>query len=167
VKQDNEGAGRTPEVGAGVAVVVDFWDCDETTDHLTHHEVDEAVEYMLDQMEPEEWPRALTVHAFARDEISAAARQHFAISAAERLLEDLDEEHGDPNGSDRTPQYAIDAARVLVDAVLEKYTVWSCHRVPAADEKVDVAAWVKEHAAHWLEKASVAGFVAARTAESP
>jgi hypothetical protein len=142
-----------------------FYDCDEGTDELTHESVYDAVECRLSNLDCDCWPDTLTVHAFERDEIQERERAGLALNLAERLLENLDDEHGNPDGGDnKLPQHAVFAARVFVDAVIAKYTVWSCSVVKGAEEQVNVAAWVKEHMPNWIaDDSRVAAWVAERS----
>jgi hypothetical protein len=62
------------------------------------------------------------------------------------MLEDLDEEFGDPDGdsSGTQPTEAMKAAeKIFVEAVLAEYTNHWCEDV--YHEEVNVAEWVKAH----------------------
>ena len=143
---------------------IDFYACEQGAETLTHTAVDDAVDAWLDALDLEHWPDVLTVHAFARQEISEQERHDCAEHLVHTLLEHF-EEYFDPN-SVSTPKHAVEAARVFVDAVLAKQPVWSCEVVPTAAVEVEVAAWVSEHAAHWVKESDVATWMAARKAEA-
>lgn len=73
-----------------------------------------------------EWP--MKVYVFKRmnhwrDRVS------FAENYLERILEDLDEEYGDPEGDATRPSDAMKrAALAFVDSVFKEYEPWNCER---------------------------------------
>jgi hypothetical protein len=64
-------------------------------------------------------------------------------STLERILEYLDDEYGDPNGSPTTPtRKMIDAERMLHDVVIEDYESWACRAVTKI--VVNLKNWISE-----------------------
>ena len=74
----------------------------------------------------EEWP--MKVYVFKRMN-HWRNRVRFAENYLERILEDLDEEYGDPEGDTTEPTDAMKrAALAFVDAVFREYEPWNCER---------------------------------------
>ena len=155
-----------------------FWTCEDDAEHLTHEDMDEAIELALSfclhpkmtmsdvivgipqpKMSPDEvlaaLPQEIEVYGYARDELpSAQQRKAWAASLVEQMMEWVDDEYGDPDGrtEHETEPACVDIALEMVDKALEGYTVWRCHKV--CTKTVDVQAWAKEHRPDWLEEIS-------------
>jgi hypothetical protein len=115
-----------------------YWDCDDGAESLTWTDPDEAVERYLDDIHPE-LPEALTVHGYARMAVSADG-----ADPLDRVLEHIDEEHGDPDGDPTTPTPAMRAAEAtFLAAVIAEYESWACETV--THQEIDVRAWLQEH----------------------
>lgn len=135
---------------------VAYWTCDEYEEALQYEDIDEAVEAWLDQadIDWDDEDATVTVYGFARMEVSWCPE--FML---ERALEDIDEDHADPNGKGTKPTPAMIAAAEAFARVLEsEYESWACEQVTTRE--VPVLAWVREHAPHWLPAAGGEGGVA-------
>lgn len=107
---------------------VEFWDHPDK-DIIRYHTIEEFVEDILECFPLhgcQGRPSSVLVHGYARMEISLAAG-----STLERVLEWLDEEYGDPDGSDNTEptEEMIEAEKELHNAILRGYHSWACERV--------------------------------------
>lgn len=124
-----------------------FYDCDDESEELSYSSPDEAIEMHLDALDS--LPAAgetVTVYGWTRIPVGVNAEQ-----VLERVLEDLDEEHGNPNvdgNTEPTPKMR-EAAYVFARAIEAEYESWMCDQTHSAE--VDVATWVRENAPHWLE----------------
>lgn len=124
-----------------------FWDCceDET---LEHDNIDDAVEELVEQKCEKDislkelisrLPEEIEVNGFERDEPNV---KHLAARTLLYLIEELDEDYCDPNGSKEQQTKEMEAAAAtFVEAVLSQYTVWLCHKV--CTEKVNTIEWLK------------------------
>lgn len=125
-----------------------YW-CDPNADVATDTDPHDAIEGMIDALYP--WPAGLddvTVTVAALRPRTLDDRDlEFGLT---RLLEGLDDEYGNPDGSDDGPTDALRAAWDVFCGVLRKeYDVWACDRVALVE--VDAAAWAREHRPEWLE----------------
>ena len=123
-----------------------YWDS-EGEERLTYTDKDEAIMGILDGLD--KLPEKIEICGYARMIPNVELLAHLAL---ERLLENLDEEYGDPeggyvSGTDKMKE----AAKVFLTAVLDEYVIWACILVKR--ETVDVPAWVKENCPEWLEQA--------------
>ena len=125
-----------------------FWDS-EDEERLTHTDQDDAIECILDMSMPGELSGTLEICGYAHLELPRA--ESLCDHVLEHILEGLDEEHGDPEGSYSEPTDNMKkAAKVFVTAVLSEYMGWACEIVER--KNIDVAAWVKEHRPDWPEE---------------
>jgi hypothetical protein len=123
----------------------DAFDCDPHAETLHGSDPDDAVERHLDDLWPKV-PETLTVTAFRRRVIHT--RDLNPDRVIEDLLEQLDEEYGDPDeGTDPSEAMRL-AATALCDVIRRNYRVWACE--PVATAKVNVQAWVRENRPDWL-----------------
>ena len=100
----------------------------------------EAIEQELDDLPRNEWPITIEIH-----EYRPMKAQLHADSLLERVLEDLDEEHGDWEGEAAGPTPKMrEAAQVFADTVLAEYYVFQCESVGKA--KYDVQLWAADAA---------------------
>jgi len=126
-----------------------LWDA-EGCEHLTHTEMDVAIEAALDGMDDiNNLPEILTVRGYARMELPSA--KSLAINALDSMLETLDEEHSNPEGdgtarTDEMQKAAVEFATVVLDG----YTSWACEIVKT--ETINVQEWIKENRPDWLEQ---------------
>lgn len=134
----------------------DFWTCDEDAERLTYEDMDEAIEYFLDdllspKMTAQEvvdvLPKTIEVYGYVRDTIKPESYKGHVL---EWFLETLDEEYGDPDGdlNDPTPGMQ-EAERVFIEAVLKEYVAWPCKKI--CTKTINTLKWVKENNPDWLE----------------
>lgn len=126
---------------------IEYWDCDEGAEVLDHTKLDEAIEYALDDMYPDQWPETIEVHGFARCPKPDAAL--YIGSVLEDLHALLDENHGPPDEYTEPTDAMRAAELVFVEAVIKDYEVWCCYKV--CTETVNVAEWVRKHRPEWLQ----------------
>ena len=128
-------------------IKIEFWGKVDD-ERLTYTEMDDAIESIIDGTDDiEDLPETIEVCGFARIEPSM---KNGAEVALERLLENLDEEYSDPDGSYTDPTDAmIEASEMFVAVVLKEYKCWACE--PVKWETVNVQAWIKENRPDWLK----------------
>ncbi|MBE3087724.1 MAG: hypothetical protein IMZ71_01200, partial [Chloroflexi bacterium] len=125
---------------------IEFWGGPDE-ERLTHTEMDCAIEDILDGMAMDvknikDLPETIEVCGFARTKLSSKSGEFWAEFVLEKLLEGLDEEYGDPDGSYSDPTDGmIKASEAFVAAVIDKYEVWACEAVER--ETVNVQEWIK------------------------
>jgi hypothetical protein len=120
----------------------EFWGA-EDQERLTHDDMDEAIEEMLDGAEP--MPETITICRYTPMKVVMP-------DALEWVLETLDDEYGDPDDDYTTPTDVMkEAAQKFLDVIEREYHTWACDMVEKRE--VDVAAWVKEHRPNWLTAA--------------
>lgn len=107
--------------------------------------IDDAVEEYLDILVGD-WPETVRVVGYERRKA-----WYDPDTILERILEDLDDEYGDPGGDAATPTEAMKlAAEELVAVVIAGYDVWSCEA--RENHEVNVGEWIAEHRSDWLTK---------------
>lgn len=112
-----------------------YWTRDDAAESLYSDSIEEELEDWAAQIWPDPMPETIEVYGYARVEDPPA--EHFSFSILDRLLEDLDDEHADPNGGGTLPTDAMKAAALeFVEKVLAEYHVWSCDRVATATVRV-------------------------------
>jgi len=115
---------------------VKFWAVGEE-ELLRHTEIHEAIEDWWDQCYPEavDPDHRVTVYGYA--EMPLPSTDYLAFTVLDVLIERLDEEYSDPNGSptDYTEKMK-QAAYGFVDAVKEEYVSWACHVVTTKTVRV-------------------------------
>ena len=129
---------------------IKFWGS-KSVEYLTHTEMDDAIESMLDGIgDINVLPKTIEICSYARMELPKA--ESLASSVLESLIEDLDNEHGDPTGDHLTEisDTMKEAAKDFVTAVLKEYVSWACELVKC--ETVNVQEWIKENRPDWLEE---------------
>lgn len=130
-----------------------FWGAHDD-ERLVYTSADDAIEAILDALEPAEFDEIgeVTVYGFQPMKPSPS----LGWDPLDILLEQLDEQHGDPEGDGTRPTEAMRAAeKVFIDAVLAEYESWACE--PSGEiVTVNALEWVREHRPGWLtEKAAV------------
>jgi len=126
---------------------IEFWGREED-EHLTHTEMDPAIEEILDGMDNiNALPETIEVCGYAHTEPSSKGINEHVL---EHLLEWLDEEYGDSDKYSDPTDGMKEAADTFVAAVLAEYTVWACDLVKK--ETVNVQEWIKENRPDWLEE---------------
>lgn len=124
-----------------------FWGFDND-EHLSCTDRDEAIDEYLDNCYPGPYPETLEVIGFVRRK---ADPDTWRLGVLDRLLENLDEEYGDPDGGPTDPTPAMkEAEQTFVSAVLAEYEVWQCER--CCEETVDVREWIAANRPDWLEE---------------
>jgi hypothetical protein len=116
-------------------------------ERYTHTDPDDAIEEILDEASgpPADYGEVVVV------EVAPVNVALYAYSVLDPLLNDLDEEYGDPEGEPTEPTKAMkQAAAAFVRAVVADYKVWLCE--PTGNEvRVNALDWVRVHRPHWLE----------------
>lgn len=132
---------------------VKFWAAPDT-ERLVHTDFDEAVEDILDGMEPTpiaELPETIEVAGFAR----AIVPLNVLYKPLEDIIERLDEDYGDPEGEYFTESTDTmrEAQAQFLQIVRDEYQkqCWACDAITRVT--VDVQSWIAEHAPRWLEEA--------------
>jgi hypothetical protein len=121
----------------------DFWG-EEGQERLSDSCIDDCIEYIVDMIEDLD----VTIEAVA---FSMMKVQVNLDSILADIVENLDEEYGDPDGDAHTPtQSMIDAANQLARVIEKDYAPWACEAIGTVE--VDVFSWVKEHRPDWLEE---------------
>jgi len=122
-----------------------FWGAQDE-ERLTHKEMDDAIESILDDAETLDG--VITVCGYVTLELPPA--EEIATNLLDDILESYGGDYGDPEGSiadDETPLMRK-AAEVFAAVFRQEYSVWAC-RV-AETHTIDVREWVKEHRPDWL-----------------
>ena len=108
-----------------------WWTCDPSQETLTCVSIREALEEHFDRNDAHPIPASIIVYGFASMELGSS--YGFAANIVERLLEELDEEFGDPNGvceQSREVQRVIETAAMdFIDKVKAVYKPWACEQV--------------------------------------
>ncbi len=120
-----------------------YWD-DEGEEWLTHDDMDDAIESILDDMAPSPLPSRIEICGYALMVVK------IATGALEDVLENLDMKYGNPDGDpkDPTPKMVL-AEEMFLDVVSREYECWTCEIVERRE--IDVAEWVKSQRPDWLE----------------
>ncbi len=133
----------------------EFWDShkdciwgDLDTERLTATSIDEAIEEILDQMDPEIFPESWVFSAYRPMEVPLPDEHRIL----DYPLEYVDEEYGDPEGDgpDKPTEAMLEAARHLARVIKEEYKPWAHEEVARVVLK-DVRKWVEENRSHWLK----------------
>lgn len=121
----------------------------EDDEMLVHENIDDFIESLLDGDPDEDFPASITVCGYKRRTMDSNDLR--ADQILEDILENLDQEYGDPDGDQTDPTADMEqAAQALVEAIKKDYEVWSCEGVLLVEVK-DVRGWVKEQRPDWLE----------------
>lgn len=147
------GIDETQEAGDGNYRTIVFWSCYGDAENLTDTDPDDAIRDYLDGfLSPgcdvlEMLPETVELYGYARMKTDGIELD--ADSILERVLENLDDEYGDPD--DRTtPTPAMKkAAKAFVAVIRDEYKVWSCEVVNR--QVIQVEDWVRENEPEWLE----------------
>lgn len=110
-----------------------------------HDDIDGCIEEYLDQCD--DFNHTFEVEVYERVETEYKP----AFSPLERMLEDLDEDYGNPDGHYPEPTDDMqEAEQAFIKAVLADYEVWRCETTGEVI-KVDGLEWVRKHCPHWLK----------------
>lgn len=126
-----------------------FWG-DDGCEVLTHSDPDEAIEAYIDGFHPD--PIAtigeITMYEYAPMKVSVSD----CLSPLELVLENLDEEYGDPDGDGYEVTDAMKAAeKAFLEIVAAEYRPWSCEQT-GKSVTVNALEWVQEHRPDWLKE---------------
>lgn len=122
-----------------------YWGVKGAEETLVESQFD-AVESYLDDLSLDQMPETLTVQGFVprKPTVGDCGR------VLQRLIEDLEEEYGNPDGDCWTPTQTLrDAEQVFLKAVLAEYQAFACE--PFGDSVIIVVRdWVQENRPDWL-----------------
>lgn len=104
-----------------------LYSCDE--DGTLTDDIGEAVYRYLDDVDPAQWSRSTQVFLFERDKVEEPTKQYLRGRALDQLLEDLDEDHGDPDKGTVPTDEMKELAREYVEKLCGLYHVWRCSNV--------------------------------------
>jgi hypothetical protein len=108
---------------------------------------DEAIEFILDDLDLDKLPEMIEVAGYAP--MAPDIETTYEGDVLEHILEQLDENYGDPEGDDTSPTEAMKEAEAAFLAVIQKeYHVWMCDEV--CRETVNAMDWIKGHRPDWL-----------------
>ena len=115
-----------------------FWGPPDS-EQLDHEDLDEAIEEYLDDAHPDR-PDEIEVAGYARMAVGAGEWPD-ARDLVEHVLQNVDEEHGDPDGDGAAiTEPMLAAAREFLAVVAAEYVPWACEEVVRV--RVDVVAWL-------------------------
>lgn len=122
---------------------IEYWDCDDSTERLSHEDRDEAIEAHLDDLDGN-FPEEIEVFGYSRQVVNAERFRDVVLeSASEYLGENYDGEDGHEQNDEIKK-----SAEEFVRTYLENYTVWNCNLVKT--EKVNVMEWVRKNRPDWI-----------------
>jgi hypothetical protein len=129
-----------------------FFTCSDCEDHLIYTEPDEAIENFLEGLfEPdshgiEGLPKTITLYGFEPMKVIPSR-----CNPLECLLDDLDEEYGNPDGDRPAASSKMkDAEKAFIEAVVAEYRPWAHERTWECE--VDVEAWVWDNMPEWIDE---------------
>lgn len=132
-------------------VMYGFEDSEELVDNI-----DELVEYHLDGCDKDfitDPSSTLTVRTYRRMKVVAPVYPD-AEDTAERIIERLDEEYGNPDGDNGTvviTDKAKELYAAFVNEIVGAYVPWSCEIDKAVPPiVVNVREWVEKNNPEWL-----------------
>ena len=157
------------------AAGADYWDCDDTSESLTHSDALEAIESYFERCWPaqsvmsapdfdaEAWLReetgeeGLTVYAFLRSKVTDEQVDTWVDDIQSRVAECFSEDYGDPDGGNdgfttevfekHKPAFAA-----VVRALVDDASVWRCEPCGKVELTEDEAvALMREHRPDWFE----------------
>lgn len=134
----------------------DFYEARDR-DELSHERLDDAVQDYLDEVDTPDWPATLTVKVMARMDPSSRSHQ-FALSLLETLIDEIEEEFGDPNDNHDFvgPGDKAECLKIMttaVEAICAKGSAWSCEEVGVIE--VDLLEYLTQENAPWLDDPDV------------
>jgi hypothetical protein len=138
----------------------EFFDCADS-EVLTWSSPVEAIRHFIgDFLSPDTTPEEvraavvqrcpLVVSGYAREQVDEARRRAFVSALCAKLLEDYEEEYGDPRGESK---FISDAAltevrrlmRVAVDRFCESARAWPCRKVAERSYSVEEIMEIMRH----------------------
>jgi len=130
-----------------------YYSCSPHDERFTHTELDTAVEEYLSYFDPP-LPTTVMVRRYEPKTITAEEANSWAHDLLGQLIEQVDEEYGDPEEPTECESSWIALMRETVGNILRGYTVWTCEEVKPATV-VDTAAWIRQHHPQWLEEEKI------------
>lgn len=136
------------------AAPIVFYDA-MNSEELNCTSFDDAVAEYLNAVDPEQWPRTLTVRRYRSRVVSQDDVQALAELILERLLEELDEqyEYGNPDAATVPKPVMQVSARLFVSSVVSEYHVWSTE--DAGKREVDLPTWIRGRGREYLDRTEV------------
>jgi hypothetical protein len=109
----------------------------ESTDEIVERVLDDAVEKVDESFDVIadriKWP--VKVGVYRRMTINQKLKDRLAMDILDDVLDRLDEDLANPNGSGTEPTAAMcDAAKALVDVIAKDYQPWACEPTGAVVE---------------------------------
>ena len=106
-------------------------------ERMTAESPEEAVEEMLEDAHSDGiWPDAVQTYAYVPME--AHGWPLHASDLLEHIIEEIDEEYGDPDEAPEPTPVLVEAAREFCAVLRAEYRVWWCVRAPKKDVLVQV-----------------------------
>jgi len=123
---------------------VKYWG-DGDSEVLIYTTEDEAIEHILDVMQP--FPEQIEIVGFA--EMKPPRVEDFTGNFLETILENLDEEYGNPDNTHYTEptENMKKAEEAFIKAVLDDYEPYVCEEITR--KTINVREWVTAHRPDW------------------
>lgn len=103
-----------------------FFDVDDGAEELIHEELEEAVEYALNNEHPGPYSETMEVYGWKRQTVGG-------FISPERILEEqlewFDEEFGGPDGGSEPTPAMVAAAEKFAEVLRAEYVPWACEVV--------------------------------------
>ena len=124
-----------------------FWDF-EDEEHLSHADLDEAIEAILENSDEVEGSIELCGYAHMEKPPVELVAEHILENVLEYL--DCNYDLGSPDDATEPTETMRDAATVFAASILKDYTPWTCEAVKK--ETIDVKAWIAANKPEWLKE---------------
>jgi len=112
-------------------------------ERLEFSDENECIESILDGMD-NPLPEKIIICGFARMDVDI-----IRLNPLEHCLEQLDEEHGDPDGEYSEPTEAMKAAeKSFLEIIKKEYKPWACEEV--CRKEIIVADWIEANRPDWI-----------------
>jgi hypothetical protein len=122
----------------------EYWACDEP-EKLIYELPNEAVEGFLENYIMSDMPKKILLQGYTHPEV------RYDGEVLDVILENLDEEYGDPDGDMTEPNEEMKAAeKTFLEVVCKNYKPYIAESVYM--EEIDVMLWIEEHKPDWLKK---------------
>ena len=107
-----------------------LWHWDEDAEILCGSEEEAIDDYLDVHCDTVLKTGTIRLYAYQRMDIKGLLSPKHLV---EGILEDLDQDHGDPDNYSMPTAKMISAAQKLIDAIEKDYFVWACVRAPQYD----------------------------------